>query len=453
MELEFEELLNGLKGEILVEGLDKEFNNLCTDTRKLQKNNVFLALKGDNFNGNKYVKEAVEKGASIIIIDEILVDINDFKEKCTIIKVEDSNEALLSLAKYYRDKLNIKVVGVTGSCGKTSTKDLVAAFLSVKYKVFKTKGNFNNHIGLPLMILELDSSYDVAVLELGMSNLLEIHTLANCARPDIALITNIGLSHIENLKTQENILKAKMEITDFFNDKNVLIINSEDDFLKTVPENKYKIIRTGYDKKLDLCAENIIVNDNSTEFTLISEGDINKKFILPMVGAHNVLNALLSIATAIELGVSFDEMEEGLKNIENTSMRLEFINKENFTIINDCYNASPDSMKAAIDVLNNVNGKRKVAILGTMNELGHEAEKAHEAVGKYASDKIDLLITTGNYKNSYKKGYNSENIVTFDSKEELISNLRNIIKKDDIVLVKASRGIKFEEIVNELKML
>lgn len=455
MELELHELLEGLNGEILVEGSNKEFNSLCTDTRKLVANNVFLALKGENFNGNKYVKEAYEKGASIIIIDEVLVDLKEYNGKCTIIKVRDSNESLLSLAKYYREKLMIKVVGVTGSCGKTSTKDLVAAFLSKKYKVFKTKGNFNNHIGLPLMILELDSSYDVAVLELGMSNLGEIHTLANCARPDIALITNIGLSHIENLKSRENILKAKMEITDFFTDKNILIVNGEDDYLVDLKESKYKLIKTGYKKGLNLLAENIELKENATKFTLIFGDNDNckKDFVLPMVGAHNVLNALIAIGAAIELGVSLDEMEEGLNNIENTSMRLEFINKEGLTIINDCYNASPDSMNAALDVLKSTKGGRKIAILGTMNELGHEAENAHEVVANYANDKVDLLIVTGNYKDNYKNGFNNENIILFDSKEELIKNLRNIIKSEDVVLVKASREIKFEDIVNELKTL
>ena len=188
MELSFKEIVDAINGEILVENEEKNFNDICTDTRKILKGNIFLALKGENFNGNKYAKDALEKGASISIIDEDIENINECKNLGTVIKVKDGNEALLSLAKYYRKKLGIKVVGITGSTGKTSTKDVVASFLSGKYKVFKTKGNFNNHIGLPLMILQLDSSYDVAVLELGMSHLGEIHRLAECARPDIALI-------------------------------------------------------------------------------------------------------------------------------------------------------------------------------------------------------------------------------------------------------------------------
>ena len=290
----------------------------------------------------------------------------------------------------------------------------------------------------------------MAVLELGMSNLGEIHTLADCARPDVALITNIGLSHIENLKTQDNILKAKMEITDFFTEDNVLIVNAEDNYLKSVKEDKFKVIKTGYDDNNMIKAYNVILNEDSTSFKIKDE-DKEYNFILPMVGAHNVLNALLGIAAAKELGVSYEEMLEGLKTIEATSMRLEFKNVNGYTIINDCYNASPDSMKAALDVLKNRNGNRKVAILGTMRELGDEAKKAHREVAEYAKDAADLLITTGEYVNDYKLGFGEENIIIYDTKEELINNISKVIKADDVVLVKASRGAKFEEIVSKLE--
>lgn len=452
MEINFNELVDWIEGEVLLKGKDVLFNKLSTDTRKIEKDNVFLALKGENFNGNKYVVEALKKGASIVIVDEILFDINDIDTNGTIIKVKDCNEALLALAKNYRKKLGLKVVGITGSTGKTSTKDLLAAFLGSKYKVLKTKGNFNNHIGLPLMILELDSSYDVAVLELGMSNLGEIHTLACCARPDIAVITNIGLSHIENLKTQENILKAKMEIVDFFDKNNILVVNSEDEYLKNIHSDSYKVIKTGYDKNYEFSATSIELGQDYTSFVLRAEGE-EYLFKLPMVGAHNVLNALIAIAASRQLGAEYSEMSKSIDNIENTSMRLEFVNGEGFSIINDCYNASPSSMIAAIDVLKNKEGNRKVAILGTMNELGEMSKKAHFDVGRYAKDKVDLLIVTGIYQEEYKKGFEKENILVYQTKEELIEDLKNIIKDDDIVLVKASRGIKFEDIVNELKVL
>ena len=452
MDLNFDELVLGLGGEVLIKGNNTVFNNVCTDTRKIQTGNVFLALKGEKFNGNLYAKDALVNGASIAVVDEDIKDLSEFEGLGTVIKVRNSYDSLLSLAKYYREKLKIKVVGITGSTGKTSTKDLTSAFLSGKYKVFKTKGNFNNHIGLPLMILELDKTYDVAVLELGMSNLNEIHTLANTARPDIALITNIGLSHIENLKTQENILKAKMEITDFFTKSNTLIVNGEDKFLRNINSDNFKVRKTSLSEKFDIKADKVQLFQDKTTFDIVHD-DKKYTFSLPMVGAHNVLNAMLGIQASIELGVSFDEMIKGLSNIEATSMRLQFIKKENFTIINDCYNASPDSMAAALDVLSSAEGKRKVAILGTMNELGEEAKNAHKAVGKMAKEKADLLIVTGIYKEEYKYGFEKDNIKIYNTKEEIIRDLKNVINSGDTILVKASRGIKYEDIVKALEKM
>lgn len=452
MDLNFDELVLGLGGEVLIKGSNTNFNNICTDTRKIEKNNVFLALKGEKFNGNLYAKDALLKGASIVVVDENIENLSECEALGTVIKVKNSYDSLLSLAKYYREKLNIKVVGITGSTGKTSTKDLTAAFLSGKYKVFKTKGNFNNHIGLPLMILELDKTYDVAVLELGMSHFNEIHTLANAARPNVAIITNIGLSHIENLKTQENILKAKMEITDFFTKDNILIVNGEDKFLRNVTSTAYKVRKTSLSEKLDIKAENVQLFQDKTTFDIVYD---NKKytFNLPMVGAHNVLNAMLAIQASIELGATFEEMINGLSNMEATSMRLQFIKKDNFTIINDCYNASPDSMEAALNVLSSAEGKRKVAILGTMNELGEESENAHKAVGKMAKEKVDLLIVTGIYKDQYKNGFEKGNIRIYNTKEDIINDLKNIVNSGDTILVKASRSIKYEDIVKALEKM
>ncbi|MGL5086185.1 MAG: UDP-N-acetylmuramoyl-tripeptide--D-alanyl-D-alanine ligase [Clostridium sp.] len=452
MELTFLELIEAINGEVIVNSNDNEFNSICIDTRKIAKNNIFLAINGENFNGNKYVKSAFQNGASIAIVDEIIFDEIEMKKFGTVIKVNNTSDALLALANFYRKKLGIKVVGVTGSTGKTSTKDLIAAFLSDKYKVFKTKGNFNNQIGLPLMILELDSSYDVAVLEMGMSNLGEIHTLAQTALPDIAVITNIGLSHIENLKTRENILKAKMEIVDFFNKENELIVTGEDEKLKKISSQCYKITKIGYNHEYDVYGNNIILMEEETKF----EAHINEKahkFTLPMAGKHNVLNAMLAIAVADKLCVTFESMEKGIANLEATSMRLQLIKKDKFTIINDCYNASPDSMKSSLDVLSTYKSGRRIAILGTMNELGHEAFNAHKEVGEYASNKIDKLIAIGDYKDSFKDGFNGEDIEIYETKEEFINNINKLVKENDILLVKASRGMKFEDIVNYIEKI
>ena len=449
MQLSLNEILEATAGKIIIKGKTK-FNKICIDTRKIESNNIYLAINGERFNGNKFVLEAFEKGASIAIVDEVLFDVSKFNGEGTVIKVEDSEKALLDLASFYRRKLGLKVIGVTGSCGKTSTKDLIAAFLSCKYKVFKTKGNFNNQIGLPLMILELDDSFDVAVLEMGMSDLGEIDVLANCARPDIAVITNIGLSHIENLKTQDNILKAKSEIFNYFDEKNTLIINGEDSNLLKIKNKCFEIIRIGYNHEYDVSAFNIILGEDNISFDVkVNDEDFN--FKIPIPGKHNVLNSMLAIAVANKLNVSFNEMKMGVKNLEATSMRLQIIKKEKFTIINDCYNASPDSMKSSIDVLNSYKKGRKIAILGTMNELGDESIVAHKEVGYYAKNKVTMLIAIGQYKDCYKEGFNLENIITFERKEEFIKEISTIIQKDDVVLVKASRGMKFEEIVKSLE--
>lgn len=449
MELSFKEIVEAINGKVVVRGRE-DFNNICIDTRKIQKDNIYIAIKGERFDGNKFVIDAFKKGASIAIVSEILFDIENEEKVETVILVDDTEKALLDLASFYRKKLGLKVVGVTGSCGKTSTKDLIAAFLSEKYKVFKTKGNFNNQIGLPLMILELDSTYDVAVLEMGMSDLGEIDVLAKCARPDIAVITNIGLSHIENLKTQDNILKAKSEIFNYFDESNTLIINGEDKNLLKIKDKCFEILRIGYNHEYDVYAFNIILMEDNTTFS-IQDNNQEIIFNIPMAGKHNILNSMLAIAVAKKLNLSFEEMKLGIKNLEATSMRLEVIKKDKITIINDCYNASPDSMKSSIDVLTTYKKGRKVAILGTMNELGDEAINAHTEVGNYAKDKVDLLIAIGSYKECFRKGYSLDSILTFEDKKDFTDDLKTIIKENDVILVKASRGMKFEEIVNSLE--
>ena len=246
MEFSFEELVSALEGTIVVNNDNKNFKGTCIDNRKVTEDCIFFAIKGERFNANNVAIDVLEKGASIAVVDEVNFKKEDAEGKGIVIKVDNTVKAMLKLANFYRRKLNLKVIGVTGSCGKTSTKDLIAAVLSTKYNVFKTEGNFNSEIGLPLMILQLTSEHDVAVLEMGMSDLGEIKRLAEAAEPDMAVITNIGLSHLENLKTQDNILKAKMEITEYFTKDNLLVVNAEDERLKHLNSNDYKIEKIGY---------------------------------------------------------------------------------------------------------------------------------------------------------------------------------------------------------------
>ncbi|MDD7793975.1 UDP-N-acetylmuramoyl-tripeptide--D-alanyl-D-alanine ligase [Clostridium sp. 'White wine YQ'] len=445
--LRLEEIITAVNGKVLSNGTLEIFDKITTDSRKIEKDSIFFALKGENFNGNEYIGTAIKNGAKLCVVDEDVTF--DENIDCSIIKVDNSRTALLDLAEYYRSKLSLKVIGVTGSTGKTSTKDIIAAILSEKFKVFKTKGNFNNEIGVPLMIFELDNSYDVAVLEMGMSDFGEIHRLAKAARPDISVITNIGISHIENLGTQEGILKAKMEITDYFNEKSILILNSEDKYLNTVKDRNFRIIRCGVNESSDLKAAEIHLMEEHVEFS-IWHNDNFCRFKIDAPGEHSVLNGLLGIACSLELGLTFEEMKKGLNNLERTSMRLEFIRKNDITIINDCYNASPQSMKAALDVQKNTKGKRKIAVLGTMLELGQMSFEAHKEVGKYAKEiGIDELLVTGEYSTAYKEGF-GDSIRSFKSKEELIKFLDEFIDSEDCILIKASRGMKFEEIVHSI---
>lgn len=449
LELNLQEIVKATKGALLKEADVKEIKAVSTDTRKIEEGTMFIALKGENFNGNNYVLDAFNKGAKIAIVDEVKCDLNELKEDVALIKVQNTGRALMDLAKFYREKLGLKVVGITGSAGKTSTKDLVAAVLSDKYKVFKTKGNFNNEIGLPLMILELDSTYDVAILEMGMRGLGQIKELAEIASPDLGIITNIGISHIEILKTRENILKAKMEIATFFDKNNTLVVCGNDDFLGALPEAEYKIVKTGVGENFEIGAKNIALEELSSKFT-VYDGEKEEEFSLDMPGEHNISNLMLGIAIAKELGVSFEEMKRGLKNIEATSMRLELIKKDGFSILNDCYNSSPVAVKSAIDVMKNIEGKRRIAVLGTMRELGHKSEEAHEEIGKYAKENgIEKVLCFGDFSENIKEGY-GEGCTVYENKEELIKDLLNIICDGDIILVKASRSLKFEEITKAL---
>lgn len=462
----FDEILSAVQGDVVLQGEYAGFNDINTDTRKIEKGNIFIALKGENFDANDYIKEASEKGAVICIVNSIKYKTEEIQKYTTVIKVQDTGKALLDLAEFYRTKLNLKVVAITGSTGKTSTKDLVAATLSSKYKVFKTAGNFNNQIGLPLMVFKLDNSYDIAVLEMGMNNLEEIHSMAKVARPDIALITNVGTAHIGMLGSRENILKAKLEITDFFNDKSVLIINGDNDLLSTVKSDKFRIVKTGIDTEVEFKAEGIELGEETVNFQVREEEHISiDKFHVDVPGKHTIYNALLAIACGRLLHMNNEEMKQGLKNLQTTSMRLDITRGNKFNIINDCYNANAESMKAAIEVLKNVNSNRRIAVLGTMGEQGNLAFESHRTVGQCAGENgVDLLLTHGEFSSAYEEGF-KESLISkstediskgefkaFDDYDKAVEYLLNeYLKTGDTVLVKASRSARFETIVDKLK--
>ncbi|MGL4730985.1 MAG: UDP-N-acetylmuramoyl-tripeptide--D-alanyl-D-alanine ligase [Clostridium sp.] len=451
--LSINEIVDALNGELILKGHIEKFNSVVIDSRNVKKGDIFFALKGENFDGHDYLEQCSKNGASLLIVHNKNIENLNVNKETSIICVKDTRDALKDLAQYYREKLDIKIVGVTGSTGKTSTKDLIAAVLKEQFKVFKTKGNFNNEVGLPLMIFNLDKSYDIAVLELGMSDLNEIHRLAKVAKPDIAVITNVGISHIENLKTRENILKAKMEIVDFFDENNILIVNGDNDLLESITSDKYIVEKIGIENDYNFKACDIIIGEEDIKFNILENNSlIDENFKVNVLGKHNVLNSLLAIAVGRKFNMKYSTMNKGFKNLEATSMRLDIEKNEIFTIINDAYNASPDSMKAAIDVLRDLKGSKKIAVLGTMKELGEEAYNAHMDVAKYAKENaVDMLIIISEYSKAFKAGYGLENIYSFETKDEAIKFLKENIEKNDIVLIKASRSMEFETIVNKLK--
>ena len=417
------------------------FNSVSIDTREIKENSLYIGLKGERVDGSDLYLDAFKEGASVALIEKTPKEI--LSNEKTILVVENTRDAILKLAEYYRCTLKTRVIGITGSTGKTSTKDILASILGEKYKVFKTMGNFNNEIGLPLMIFKLDDTYDFAVLEMGMSQRGEIDTLAKAARPEIAIITNIGLSHIEHLKTKENIFKSKMEIVNYFDESNTLVVNGDDKYLNSLKDKKFKVVSGGFQ------TGDFLLKDVKTlkEETLFKIESFPNEIKVNMPGSHNAINTLLAIIVASELGIDIESINK--INVLKSDMRMDIIDFKNIYVINDCYNANPQSMKAAIDYLSTYR-ERKVAILGTMKELGKDSVSFHEEVAKYAKDKgIDVLVAVGEYSKEMGKVFkkDKDSFYGFRTFEEASARLNEIIKKDDVILVKASRGMYFERFI------
>ena len=464
MNLKIKDILKCTNGKLIIGDTEKECKNYSKDTRTIKKGDTYIGIKGEKFDGSSFWKNALNNGSETVIINNIKLDeIEEYKKQNkNIIQVEDTIKAIGEMASYkmkiQKEKYNLKVVGVTGSVGKTSTKDIIANVLSKKYKVLKTEGNNNNHIGLPLTILRLQDE-EIAVIEMGMNHLGEISYLTKIAKPDIAVITNIGTSHIGNLGSRENILKAKLEILEGM-DKKKIVINNDNDLLnKWYLENKNNIeIHTfGIKNESEFNAKNIKLKENSSEFICENKNEkINIE--VPVGGEHFILNALCGLTVGKLLNLNNEEIKNGIKDFKLTAKRMEINHlKNNITIINDSYNASYESMKASISNLKNMNGERKIAVLGDMFELGDFSEKLHKEVGtEIYKNKIDKLYLIGNYskfigEEAEKEGYKKENIFYFENKDELFNNLKNNLKSGDVILIKASNGMKLFEIAEKLK--
>lgn len=440
--------------------IDVNINFVKTDTRKIGENDCYVGIKGNSNDGNLLYMEAFLKGASIVVLDKYEYKKEDEeylrKNNKSIILVKDTIKALGDLAKYKRDTFSNPVIAITGSAGKTSTKDIVYSVLKEKYNAHKTIGNQNNHIGLPLTVLALDSKTEVLVLEMGMNHLGEIRYLTNIAKPDVAIITNVGTAHIGNLGSRENILKAKLEILEGLKPGGTVIINNDNDLLhEWYLENKdeYKVITIGINNPSDYLATDIDCGEDGSTFKCQ-----NIVYKVPVGGEQFIYNALVAIAVANIFAVETENVQKGILNFELSSNRMHIINNEstNITIIDDSYNANYDSMSYAIKYLSSLNG-RLIAVLGTMNELGEYSQDLHRKLGKLVyEEKIDVLITVGNdakYINeeAINEGFDARKSYHFDNNNDAINLLKEILENGDDVLVKASNSLNFKDIVEAIK--
>ena len=432
---DFSEILKREKlNELLFEEFSKkvQVKNVVMDSRKVTEGSLFFAIN----NGNSYIKDVLDKGASLVIADN--TDVVDER----IVKVSDTVATMQDLATKYRNKLDIQVIGITGSNGKTSTKDIVYSLLSKKAKTLKTEGNYNNHIGLPYTLLNVTDEEKFVVLEMGMSSLGEIRRLGEISNPDYAIITNIGDSHIEFLKTRDNVFKAKTELLEFV-DKEDTFVCGDDVYLAKLDVNKI-----GFNEENNYRIESYEFSDKGSKFTL--DG---KEYQMSLLGKHNISNTAIAIELAKKIGLGEEEIEEGLKDIKISGMRFQEIGVGEDIYINDAYNASPTSMKAAIDTLNEIyNDKYKIAILGDMLELGEDEVKYHVEVLNYLLDKKIKLIYL--YGERMKKAYDifmknkseEHRFCHYSTKEEIVESLKSI-KMEKVILLKASRGTALEDII------
>ena len=430
--------------------LAKEVTGVAIDSRKIEPGYLFIPIKGARVDGHTFIPQVMEAGA-LCCLSEMALENADHP----YILVKSCTAALKALAEHYRTSLGIKVVGITGSVGKTSTKEMIASVLSQKYKVLKTEGNFNNEIGLPLTIFRIREEHEIAVLEMGISDFGEMHRLAKMARPDICVMTNIGLCHLENLGDRDGILKAKSEIFDFIREDAVIVLNGDDDKLSAIKEIKgITPLFFGLSGKFDAYAEQIQSRFLRGISCTLHLDDESIDVLIPIPGTHMVYNALAGALIGKKLGLTAAEIKNGIEALAPVSGRGNLIATDSLLIIDDCYNANPISTKASLDVLSSADS-RKVAILGDMFELGENEKKLHADIGSYAAERgIDVLITIGELSKHIAKGANGAiRSLHFDTKADFLARASEILKKGDSVLVKASHGMEFPEIVEALRQL
>jgi len=452
--LKVSDILKATGGRLLSSGGNEEIYSISTDSRKIEKGCLFVPLVGENFDGHNFLESAVSAGAVAVLTqrNELVPNAEDV----CVIDVDNTMTALGAIAALYRSMFKIPAIGITGSVGKTTTKEMCAEVISRKYNVHKNAGNFNNEIGVPLTIFGLDDSHDILISEMGMSGFGEIDRISKMVKPEIVIMTNIGMSHIELLGSQENIYKAKSEFIKNMNPEGTVIINGDDKILISHKDELGKhVITVGISNKdCDLVAENIKSDSEGVSFTVSGMDEhFNVKLSIP--GEHNVYNALSACAVGMLCRIKNSDMASALLGFTPDSMRMCVIESNDFTVINDCYNAAPDSVEAALKVLSGYEG-RKVAVLGDIACLGQYSYGAHKNLGAaVCKNEIDVLITIGEQarligEGAFENGMDSAKIFSFDNVEEALNKIHSIIRTKDTILVKASRVMKLERVTEFL---
>lgn len=447
------EIIRATGGVLSGGDANASLTDVSTDSRAIGEGMLFVALSGENFDGHDFAEGALKHGAVAAVVSKD-IPLNGPK-----ILVKDTLKALGDIATFYRMKFSVPFVGITGSVGKTTTKDMIACVLDAKYNVLKTKGNFNNQIGLPLTLLRLESNHEIAVTEMGMSGFGEIDNLASMVKPSTCVFTNIGMSHIEKLGSRENIRKAKFEMLNHMKKGGNVVFCGDDEMLWDARNNflgfndfSYGITNT----ECDVRATDIVYGACGTDFTVCHD-DKSFRVHIPVLGDHNVKNALAAYLVGLCFGVSAEEYVKAVSEFTPGNMRQNILDVNGITVINDCYNASPSSVQAGLKILNQLDkNRRKIAVLGDMLEMGEWAEEAHTLVGQYVvENQVEILVTVG--KNSVKiaegaanAGMEKESLYSFDNNDEVSAFLDSIVEKGDIVLVKGSRGMKLETVVEHL---
>ncbi|KRE90426.1 UDP-N-acetylmuramoyl-tripeptide--D-alanyl-D-alanine ligase [Paenibacillus sp. Soil766] len=442
--------VSSVHGDILIKGVS-------TDTRSIQAGSLFIPLIGDNFDGHQYVEDAYQKGAAAVLWQE---DHGSVPSGIPYIQVEDTLAALQGLAKAYRQELPVRIIGITGSNGKTTTKDLVAAVLGSSYEVHKTKGNLNNHIGLPLTLLLLEETTQFAVVEMGMSGRGEIALLSEIAEPDAAIITMIGESHMLQLGSRDEIARAKAEIVTGMPAHSLIIYNGDEPLIEQalgeldLPKGLQRI-RFGHGQDNDRFPTGIRMDADGAYFTINSPG--YAELFIPLLGTHNVVNTLAAIAVGETFGVTPSAVAAGLRALQMTSMRIEKLTAASgLTVLNDAYNASPASMRAAIALTEQLSGfGRKFLVLGDMLELGEHEEQFHRGIGSMLSpERVDYVFTFGRLgrfiADEAAKQFPQAQVRAYDDKAQLAEELAALASAEDLVLVKGSRGMRLEKVVQLL---